>query len=179
MLALSAFFLNAGMTEQVQAEKALRESEFQLQTIVENLDEGLVVSDLSGHLVQWNRAALELHGYSSSKQDRRRFTELIDTFEISTLEGALLPVEQWPLARVLRGEKVHELELRLRRIGSEWERTFSYRGSLVRDAIGQPMMAIVTIHDVTERKRAEEMVLASAERYRDLGESNPNPMLVY
>ena len=140
---------------------------------------GLVVSDLSGQLVQWNRAALELHGYGSSEQDRRRFTELVDTFEISTLEGTLLSVEQWPLARVLRDEKVHELELRLRRIGSEWERIFSYRGTLVRDANGQPMMAIVTIHDVTERKRAEEMVLASEERYRDLFESNPNPMWVY
>src|SRR5205085_12275436 len=32
---------------------------------------------------------------------------------------------------------------------------------------------------VTERKRAEEMALASAERYRGLFESNPNPMWVY
>jgi PAS domain S-box-containing protein len=156
ILSVGVFFLNAGVTEQVQAEKALRESESQLQTIVENLDEGLVVSDLSGHLVQWNRAALELHGYSSSEQDRRRFTELIDTFEISTLDGVLLPVEEWPLARVLRDEKLHELELRLRRIGSQWERTFSYRGSLVRDANGQPLMAVITIGDITERKHAEE-----------------------
>jgi PAS domain S-box-containing protein len=158
ILALSAFFLNAGMTEQVQAEKALRESESQLHTIVENLDEGLVVSDLNGRLLQWNRAALELHGYSSSEQDRRRFTELIDTFEISTLDGLLLPVEQWPLARVLRDEKLHELELRLRRIGTEWERILSYGGSLVRDANGQPLMAIVTIGDITERKHAEEEI---------------------
>ncbi|HYR23706.1 MAG TPA: CHASE3 domain-containing protein, partial [Chthoniobacterales bacterium] len=156
ILALSAFFLNGGVTEQLQAEKALRESEFQLHTIVENLDEGLVVSDLDGRLLQWNRAALKLHGYSDSDQDRRRFTELIDTFEISTLDGVLLPVEQWPLARILRDEKVHELELRLRRIGTQWERTFSYGGSLVRDANGQPLMAVITIGDITERKHAEE-----------------------
>lgn len=167
------------IAERKRAEEALRASEAQLQTIVENLDEGLVVSDLNGHLLQWNRAALELHGYDSSEQDRRCFTELVDTFEISTLEGELLPVEQWPLARILRGEKVHELELRLRRIGSDWDRIFSYRGTLVYDANGKPAMAIVTINDITKRKRGEEMLRASEERYRTLFESNPNPMWVY
>jgi PAS domain S-box-containing protein len=156
VLALGMFFLNAGVSEQKHAENALREREAQLHTVVENLDEGLVVSDLNGHLLQWNRAALELHGYGSSEQDRRRFTELVDTFELSTLDGAPVPVEQWPLARILRGEKVHDLELRVRRIGSDWQRTFHYGGTLVHDANKQPLMAIVTIGDITDRKHAEE-----------------------
>jgi PAS domain S-box-containing protein len=158
ILSLGVFFLNGGVREQKQAEKALRESEAQLHTIVENLDEGVVVSDLNGRLLHWNRAALKLHGYSDSDQDRRRFTELIDTFELSTLHGSLLPVEQWPLARILRGEKVHDLELRVRRIGSDWERIFHYGGTLVHDATNQPLMAIVTVGDITERKRVEEEI---------------------
>jgi len=158
LLSLGVFFLNAGVGERAQAQTALRENESQLHTIVENLDEGLVVSDLNGRLLQWNRAALQLHGYSGSDQDRRRFTELVDTFELSTLDGVAAPVEQWPLARILRGEKLHDLELRVRRIGSDWQRTFNYGGTLVHDANGQPLMAIVTIGDITERKRAEEEI---------------------
>jgi PAS domain S-box-containing protein len=179
ILSVGVFFLNAGVTEQALGEKALRESESQLHTIVENLDEGLVVSDLDGRLLQWNRAALELHGYSSSDQDRRLFTELVDTFELSTLDNECVPVEQWPLARILRGEEVHDLELRVRRAGSDWQRTFHYGGTLVQDANEQPLMAIVTIGDITDRKRAEEMLRGSEERYRELFESNPNPMWVY
>jgi len=179
VLSLGMFFLNAGVNEQQQAENALRVSEAQLQTIVENLDEGLVVSDLNGRLLQWNRAALKLHGYSSSEQDRRVFTDLIDTFQLLTLEGAIVPVERWPLARVLAGEHLHDLELRVHRVGSDVHRILNYGGTLVHDAMGHPLMAMITITDITQRKEAEEMVRASEERYRTLFESNPNPMWVY
>jgi PAS domain S-box-containing protein len=176
---LNLFFLNAGVSEQKRSNAALRESEAQLHAIVENLDEGVVVSALDGQLLQWNRAALKLHGYSDSAQEYRRFPELVDTLEFSTLEGASVPVEQWPLARVLRGEKVQNLELRMRRIGTDWERILNYGGTLVHDADDRPLMAIVTVRDITERKRAEEMLRASEERYRTLFESNPSPMWVY
>jgi PAS domain S-box-containing protein len=179
VLALGLSFLNAGVADQKQAEKALRASEAQLQTIVENLEEGVIVADLDGRLLQWNRAALQLHGYSSSEQDRRHFPELVDTFEIATLDGLVLPVEEWPLARILRDKKLHNLELRLHRIGSDWERIFDYGGTLVHDERGQPRLAIVTLVDITERKLAEANLWGSEERYRSLFESNPNPMWVY
>jgi PAS domain S-box-containing protein len=179
VLSLGVFLLNAGVSEQKHAENALRESEAQLQTIVENLDEGLVVSDLNGRLLQWNRAALRLHGYSRSEQDRRRFTDLTDTFQLSTLEGAVLPVEDWPLARILRGELLHDLELRVHRLGTDVHRIFNYGGSLVHDTNGSPLMAIVTISDITDRKEADEKLHSSEKRYRRLFETNPNPMWVY
>lgn len=158
VLTLGVFFLNAGVSAQAQSEKELRGSEAQLQTIVQNLDEGVIVSDLNGRLLQWNRAALQLHGYDSSEQDRRRFTELVDTFELSTLEGLTVPVEQWPLARILRGENLHDLELRVRRIGSEWTRVFNYGGTLVHDDQGGALMAVVTLADITARKQGEEQI---------------------
>jgi PAS domain S-box-containing protein len=167
------------ITERKRAEDALRASKAHLQAVVENLAEGVIVSDLEGNLLHWNRSALQLHGYSDTEQDRRRFTELVDTFELSTLNGALLAVKQWPLARILRDQELHNLELRLRRIGSDWERVVSYGGTLVHDGAGQPLMAIVTANDITERKRADEMLRGSEERYRRLFESNPNPMWVY
>jgi PAS domain S-box-containing protein len=179
ILSLAVFFLNAGMGERVKSLLALRKSEAQLHTIVENLDEGVVVSDLAGQLLHWNRAALKLHGYSVSEQDRRRFPELVDTFELKTLEGIALPVEEWPIARILRGETLRDFEVRLHRIGTDWHRIFNYGGTLVRDENHNPIMAIVTISDITQRKNADEMLRSSERRYRSLFESNPNPMWVY
>jgi PAS domain S-box-containing protein len=158
ILSLAVSFLNAGMGERVKSMLALRKSEAQLQTVVENLDEGVIVSDLSGRLLHWNRAAHELHGYSNSEQDRRRFTDLVDTFELTTLEDVVVPVEEWPLARILRGERLHDVELRVHRLGSDWRRIFNYGGTLVQDDNHNPIMAVVTLNDITERKRAEHEI---------------------
>lgn len=50
------------ITDRIRAEKALRNSEAQLRTIVENLNEGLGVFDLDGNPLHWNRAAGETFG---------------------------------------------------------------------------------------------------------------------
>jgi PAS domain S-box-containing protein len=133
-----------------------RESEAQLRTVVENLSEGLVAADLSGQVFQWNRAALAMHGFASLEEAQRRLPEFAQIFELSTLDGAALPLEQWPLTRVLHGEDLRDWEVRVRRIAGDWEWIFSYGGSLVRDEQGQPLLAVLTITDITERKQADE-----------------------
>lgn len=146
--------IRADITERKRVEEALRENEIRLRTIVENLDQGLAVSDLEGQLLHFNRAALDMHGFASLDECRRHLTAFAEIFELSTLAGSVLPVQQWPLARVLCGEKLNGVELRVRRLGTDWHRIFSYGGTLVRDANGPPLMAVVTISDITERKQA-------------------------
>jgi PAS domain S-box-containing protein len=144
--------------ERIRAEQELRKNEAQLQTIVENLDEGVVVSNLNGEVLHFNRAAFDLHGFTTLEECRRHLTDLADTFILSNMDGTELPADQWPLSRVLHGERLHEWEVRIRRVHGDWERIFSYGGTLVPDANGKPLMAVVTLSDVTERKRAAEEI---------------------
>ena len=133
-----------------------RESEAQLRTVVENLTEGLVAADLE-------RAGLSVEPHRSGdariREPRRRPSAGCPNSPRSSnsrpLDGTALPLEQWPLARVLRGEDLRDWEVRVRRIAGDWERIFSYGGSLVRDEQGQPLLAVLTVTDITERKQAE------------------------
>jgi PAS domain S-box-containing protein len=143
------------ITERKQAEAALRESEERLQKVTEGMTEGLVISDMNGELVHWNPAAIEMHGFTDPEVWRRQLPEMKDIFELSTLDGTLVPFEQWPFPRIYRGERLREYELRVRRIDRDWERVFSYGGTLVQDSQGT-QIAFCTIADITERKRAEE-----------------------
>jgi PAS domain S-box-containing protein len=149
--------------ERKAAEQALRESEARLQAILENVSEGVVAADLDANLVHWNPAAIRMHGFATLEECRRRLPEFADIFELATLDGTVLPVDEWPLSRILRGETLRDLEIRIRRRHGDWERVFRYGGSLVRDASGQPMMAVVTVSDITDRKRAEEALRESRE----------------
>jgi light-regulated signal transduction histidine kinase (bacteriophytochrome) len=61
------------------------------------------------------------------------------------------------LPRIIRGEAVRDLELRIRHKKSGWERIFSYGGAIVREPGGKPL-AFLTIAEVTERKLAEAQI---------------------
>ena len=63
---------NTDVHDQRLAEQARRETENQLQVVMENMTEGLVVSDFSRKLLHWNRAALKMHDVASADEALRR-----------------------------------------------------------------------------------------------------------
>jgi PAS domain S-box-containing protein len=133
----------------------------------------LVIADLEGNLFHWNPAALAMHGFDSLDECRRKLIEFSDIFELSTEQEGVLPLEQWPLSRILRDESLNGWEVHVRRRDSDWHRVFSYGGTLARDKEGQPLLAVVSISDITERKRAEMALKDSEERFRTLADAIP------
>jgi len=142
--------------DRIQDQKAVRESEARLSTIVENLSEGLVVSDLQGNLIHWNHAALVMHGLRSLQESPHSLAEFGEVFELSDPDGRILPPEERPLGRILRGKPVQNMEYRIRRRDIDWQRTYIYSGMLIRDTQNQPQMAIITINDISEQKQVEK-----------------------
>jgi PAS domain S-box-containing protein len=139
-----------------EAEAALRESQAQLRTVFDNLSEGVVVSALDGQMLNWNRSALKMHGLASLREGLCRLSEIKEFYELRTLDGAIVPFKDLPLSRILRGEQLRDLELKILRLDKEFERIFSYSGALVRDPEGVPVLGVVSMADITERKQAEE-----------------------
>ncbi len=155
---IGGFGITQDITDRKRAAEALKQSEAQHITILENLAEGLVVADLEGRLIYWNPASLRMHGYSSAEEGHKKLTELADTFELSEMDGTPIPPDQWPLARALRGEVVRDWEVRVRRTNEDWQRIFNYRATPVKDESGQTLLAEVSVTDITERKKYEQVV---------------------
>lgn len=142
-----------------------------LRAIVSSMTDGLIVFDMDGNVLDMNPAALRLHGFDSVRQARRHLTDFPDTFALCTREGAELPVDQWPLARVLRGEDFSGLEVRVRRVdtGDEW--VGSYSGTPIPGEDGQVAQGILTLRDVTEQVRAEDALRESTRRWQILSDT--------
>src|SRR5437868_3119681 len=90
------------IAERKPREESPRDFDERLRVIFENITQGIVTSDLDGHLLYWNRAALEMHGFTNSDELRLHLSKFTDFFELSTLDGRVVKFEDWPMARLLR-----------------------------------------------------------------------------
>lgn len=145
------------LTARKRAEAALREVQARLEVVVENLGEGLIIAEPQGAFLHWNPAALRLLGFADPAEGRRRQADFAALFELTGLDGVAVPPEQWPLARVRRGERLDGLEVCVRRRGTDWSRIFSYTGARVRYAEDRDL-AFMTLNDITARKQAEQQL---------------------
>ncbi|MBD1937094.1 PAS domain-containing protein [Microcoleus sp. FACHB-68] len=159
------------ITEQVLARKQLEELAIQteanlaqLQAILIGMTDGLVIADLNGKVLDMNPAALQLHGFARLEECLQHLHEFDQIFEVRDLEGKTLPVEEWPLGRVVRGETFSKLEVQVRHKDTDSVWIASYAGTQVRNYAGESILAILTVRDITTQKQIE------AERSRLLSE---------
>ena len=122
--------------------------------VVEHLSEGLLIVDTTSELIYWNPAALKLYGFASAEDAVRGLPDLPKMFELATLEGTVLLPEEWPLMRIMRGETLCDVELKIRCLKPGWSRVFRYSGSRV-SYEGCKSLAFLTVNDVTEKKKTE------------------------
>jgi PAS domain S-box-containing protein len=130
----------------------------QLAAVLATASEGILAADALGRVIEWNAAALAIHDFGSSDEAPRQLAEFSSIFEVRAPSGELLPVEQWPMTRALRGETFSRMELSLRHAASGWEKQLSYGGACVRGDDGRVILGLLTIRDITARRFAEEQL---------------------
>ena len=148
---------------------AAREVASRDQAILGSMSEGLVVFDLRGNVLEMNPAALRLHGFEGVDEVHKHLHEFAPGFHLWDLEGHPLAPDDWPLGRVLRGEKLVGSEVQVRNVRGELG-VWSFNGGLIYDRTGSATLGILTIRDVTAQKRAEserERLLAENREQRD------------
>jgi PAS domain S-box-containing protein len=123
--------------------------------ILASLSEGLVVFDLKGNVLAMNAAALRLHGFGIDAEARKHLYEFASGFELRDLDGRPLASDDWPLGRVLRGDRLAGLEVQVRNATNDETCVFSYSGGLIYDQDGRAFLGILTVRDVTVQKAAE------------------------
>jgi PAS domain S-box-containing protein len=155
------------------AEEALLRATAELESVLDAIAEGIVVTDLEGRILRMNAAGRRILGYRDEDEYRLVLPAFLAAWEMRTAEGVPIPVEGWPIPRVLRGESFAGWEARVRRRGASEEKTLSCNGDLVRDAMGRAMLGLVTFRDVTALRLAEGAQRASEERLRLIYELAP------
>ncbi|UQA62753.1 PAS domain S-box protein [Polyangium aurulentum] len=145
----------ASATARVAREEKAR-SLVQLEAIVSSMTEGLMVFDAEAKIVTMNPSAVTILGFESEEELRSSSARGANLFEVWDLAGQPIPLEQWPISRVVAGETFSTIEVRVRRKDNGASRILSYGGRPVRDENGKVVLAVTTFRDVTAQRRAEE-----------------------
>ncbi|MGE4553422.1 MAG: PAS domain-containing protein [Desulfovibrionaceae bacterium] len=147
------FGIARDITESRRLERALHENQARLQAALESLLDAMLIADEHGRFVLFNDAFAAFLRFRDKSECPRNLADYPALLEVFREGGGPVPLEQWAVARALRGEKVTnaEYDLRRRDTGETW--TGGYSFAPIRGADGGIEGAVVVARDITESKR--------------------------
>ncbi|HUU62812.1 MAG TPA: PAS domain S-box protein [Dehalococcoidia bacterium] len=146
------------ITERKRAEEALRQSEEKLRYVFESMSDGVTVADLEGKIVDMNEAQLRLFGFSNKEEGIGQ-----NGFDYFAAKDRTRAIEDAMKATELGYGPLHEYTF-LNKDGREYDGEAS--ASLLRDSSGNPVGFVSVVRDISERRRVEEALRESEEKYR-------------
>ena len=152
------------ISERVEAEHALRDSELRFRTIFEDAAIGIARMSVDGTVLQCNPAWSDMLGYGRGELDGKHWSVI--TYKEDIAEN------KRQSDRLLRGEITSfQMEKRFLRKegGVMWGRLTV---SLVGENIEHARFRIAMIEDITERKMAEDALHKSEAKFRQLAEGS-------
>lgn len=139
-----------------------------LKAVLENLSEGVVACDADGFLTTFNRATRQFHGINEARIPPEKWAEHYSLYHADGVTP--LAKAEVPLYRALKGEKIVNVEMVIKSNGQP--RTVVCNGEALFDETGEKLGAVVTMHDVSEARRATQE-LENERRFRTLFEQSP------
>ena len=132
-------------------QECAKESLF-LQTMLENLLEGIVACDAQGKLTLFNRATREFHGLPELALTPEHWSQYYNLY----LPDGVTPMsmEQIPLFRALRGEMVRDVEMVIKPTNQP-ARLVLCNGEKIKTDDGVLLGAVVVMFDITNRRHNE------------------------
>jgi diguanylate cyclase (GGDEF)-like protein/PAS domain S-box-containing protein len=167
---VAATALIRNITERLESERRLYESEERFRGVFESAPVGMYLSSRSGKFLQVNAAFCQMVGYSDVDLCAMTWTELCHPEDLAAALKGSKDFWKNPTATVSRERRLVHRDGKV-----VWclVRVFSLS---VTD--GDPICAVAHVEDITERRRAKEALQESEARFRNMADSWPSMMWV-
>jgi two-component system, cell cycle sensor histidine kinase and response regulator CckA len=161
------------VTERMETAQALQTSELRyrkqsqiLNSILDGMGEGVVVTDPSGRFVLFNRQAKAILGIGAQDAAPTEWTKIFDTY----LSDRKTPLarDQHPLVRAMKGEQVRDVELFVKNDVVSGV-TVAVTATPLKYEEPDGTGGVAVVRDVTEQRRLEEQLL-QAQKMEAIGQ---------
>jgi len=142
----------------------LEKSNNLLNAILASMGDGVICTNEKYEHILINHAAQKLLGKGPGQAPPDRRSEVFGLYRPD--KKTLYKTEELPLGRALRGESCDNIELFGHHPDEKDGRWLSASSRPLKDSLGNLHGAVVVLHDITERKRSEEALVQSEERFR-------------
>ena len=165
LIAVAGWVAYRDVRRRTAAEAKIREQRSLLDSILDNISDGVLVADAQGRLQLVNRAAQQMHGQDGTGAPSTQWNRRFGLYRLD--RETLIPNEELALARAVRGEAVDQAELYLKPPTAEEGIYLGVSGRPLRDDHGSLLGGVIVMRDITYQKQAEqrtEQTLAELER---------------
>lgn len=130
--------------------------------LVDNVSDAIISTDTHSRILSWNKAAEKIYGWSEK--------EVLGKFILAILNPEF-PLEKIPeaLNEILQKEQFEGEYTQTRKDGTLVHALVA--SSVIKDISGKATGIISVIHDITDRKKMENEILESEQKYRLLVEN--------
>jgi PAS domain S-box-containing protein len=135
---------------------AVQEERDRLSALINSINDEVWYANAEKRFTLMNPSALREFGYDAV--DTIGVEALAASLEVYRADGSARPVEEAPALRALSGEVVKDQEEIIRTPGTGELRYRQVRAAPVKDAAGNIIGSVSVVRDVTQRKRAEEIL---------------------
>jgi PAS domain S-box-containing protein len=152
----------------ITEQKRMEEARARLAAIVDSSEDAIVGKTLDGIITSWNAGAMKLYGYSEDEAIGKPISILISPDHSDEIPAIL--------EKIRLGEHIDHYEtMRIRKDGRVLNVSLSI--SPIKDSKGQIVGASTITRDITEKKRAEEVIRRAGLYNRSLIEASLDPLV--
>lgn len=129
--------------------------------------EGIFIFDSDGNPVFMNEGAAKVFGAKTLAEVTQGFEYYFERLDLYEMNGEFIPLSEWPVAKVLRGESFRNWVIKAHRRDTDDHWIWSSSGELAKQKDSNTSLAVVVLRDVTSDIKAQaELEEAKAEADR-------------
>lgn len=165
---MSAHIVSRDVTARIEFEKQLKQSEEKYRSLIDSSDAAIMLMDEDGRFLFLNNIAALPWGKTPEEMIGMNISDLFPPAQVVQMTDNFKSVLHSNTGKSFEAESMVGNSMRWLRISLQ----------PVRDNLGKPYAVLMIATDMTDRRRAEELVSKSEKKYRTLFDDSPDSLMI-